>query len=123
MECVINKTCALTGSDNVVTVDNYWLIDDECTEEEEVGDYFYNIAWLYESDGDQNGYDIEEGDGRVTDDSGEREDAVDDEEEDEDEDEAVAVKMLREVGLSGRRKVELKTRTMKHMELEHRVSC
>ena len=106
MECVINKTCALTGSDNVVTVDNYWLIDDECTEEEEVLDYFYNIAWLYESDGDQNGYDIEEGDGKVTDDTGEREDGVDDEEEDEDEDEAVAVKMLREVGLSGRRKEE-----------------
>ena len=119
VECVINKTCVVTGRENVVIVDEYWLIDDKGTE-------VYNIAWLYESDGDQNGNDIEEGGGGVTDDSREEEDGDEgedrvDEEEEEDgeegEDEAVVVKMLhvssvghnsaiyhlalREVGLSG----------------------
>ena len=31
--CVINKTCVVRKRENVVTVENYWMIDEEGTEE------------------------------------------------------------------------------------------
>ena len=37
-ECVMNKTCVVRGGGNVVMIDNYWLIDEVGTEEEENGD-------------------------------------------------------------------------------------
>ena len=37
LDCVINKTCVVRGYENVVIVDNYWMVADETTELEVEG--------------------------------------------------------------------------------------